>query len=209
MAAIFCLSLGLGGLMIHFVPVLLDLGLTTSAAVKIYGDIGIAVVLGHLLVGFAVDRIFTPRVAIATLFACICGVLALGLLGSTVAVPAAFVIGFSVGAEVDLLGYLVARYFGIHAYGQIYGRQYSTFLITTDLSAVILGVVRDATGTCNPPINNRLGFDRSQQHLIKHINRRLKIERFSRSGVQSVSDLAQVLLREAREEASLREILPQ
>ena len=136
MAAIFCLSLGLGGLMIHFVPILLDLGLTTSAAVKIAGVIGIAV-----------DRIFAPWVAIAILFTCICGVLALALLGSTVAVPAAFVIGFSVGAEVDLIGYLVARYFGIHAYGQIYGRQYSAFLIATGLSPVIFGAVRDATGT--------------------------------------------------------------
>ena len=147
MAAIFCLSLGLGGLMIHFVPILLDLGLTTSAAVKIAGVIGIAVVLGRLLVGFAVDRIFAPWVAIAILFTCICGILALALLGSTVAVPAAFVIGFSVGAEVDLIGYLVARYFGIQAYGQIYGRQYSAFLIATGLSPVILGAVRDATGT--------------------------------------------------------------
>ena len=147
MAAIFCLSLGLGGLMIHFVPILLDVGFTTNAAVKIAGVIGIAVVLGRLLVGFAVDRIFAPRVAIALLLACISGVLALALLGSVVAVPAAFVIGFSVGAEVDLIGYLVARYFGMHAYGQIYGRQYSTFLIATGLSPVILGAVRDATVT--------------------------------------------------------------
>jgi len=146
-AAIFCLSLGLGGLMIHFVPILLDVGFATNAAVKIAGVIGIAVVLGRLLVGFAVDRIFAPRVAIAILLACISGVLALALLGSVVAVPAAFVIGFSVGAEVDLIGYLVARYFGMHAYGQIYGRQYSTFLIATGLSPVILGAVRDATGT--------------------------------------------------------------
>ena len=147
MAAIFCLSLGLGGLMIHFVPILLDVGFATNAAVKIAGVIGIAVVLGRLLVGFAVDRIFAPRVAIAILLACISGVLALALLGSVVAVPAAFVIGFSVGAKVDLIGYLVARYFGMHAYGQIYGRQYSTFLIATGLSPVILGAVRDATGT--------------------------------------------------------------
>ena len=147
MAAIFCLSLGLGGLMIHFVPILLDVGFTTSAAVKIAGVIGVAVVLGRILVGFAVDRIFAPWVAIAILTACICGVLALALLGSVVAVPAAFVIGFSVGAEVDLIGYLIARYFGMHAYGQIYGRQYAAFLIATGTSPVILGAVRDATGS--------------------------------------------------------------
>ncbi len=142
MAAIFCLSLGLGGLMIHFVPILLEVGFTTNAAAKIAGVIGIAVVLGRVLVGFAVDRIFAPRVAIAIL-----GVLALALMGSAVAVPVAFVIGFSVGAEVDLIGYLVGIYFGIHAYGQIYGRQYSAFLIATGLSPVILGAVRDVTGS--------------------------------------------------------------
>jgi MFS family permease len=147
MAAIFCLSLGLGGLMIHFVPILIEVGFTTSAAAKVAGVIGIAVVLGRVLVGFAVDRIFAPLVAIAILVACIIGVLALAFMGSTIVVPVAFVIGFSVGAEVDLIGYLVARYFGIHAYGQIYGRQYSAFLIATGLSPVILGAVRDVTGS--------------------------------------------------------------
>ena len=158
MAAIFCLSLGLGGLMIHFVPILVEIGFTTKAAAKIAGVIGIAVVLGRILVGFAVDRIFAPRVAIAILFACISGVLALALFGSAVAVPAAFVIGFSVGAEVDLIGYLVARYFGIHAYGQIYGRQYSSFLIATGLSPVILGAIRDATGSYTASLFTAVAF---------------------------------------------------
>jgi predicted MFS family arabinose efflux permease len=54
MGAIFCLSLGLGGLMVHFIPVLLEIGFTNSAAAKVAGVIGIAVVLGRLLVGFAV-----------------------------------------------------------------------------------------------------------------------------------------------------------
>jgi cyanate permease len=85
-------------------------------------------------------------------------VLALALFGSTVAVPAAFVIGFSVGAEVDLIGYLVARYFGIPAYGQIYGRQYSAFLIATGLSPVILGAVRDVTGSYTDSLYTAAAF---------------------------------------------------
>ena len=152
MAAIFFLSLGLGGLMIHFIPVLLEVGFTKSNAAKIAGVIGIAVVLGRLLVGFAVDHIFAPRVAIAILIACIFGVLALSVFGSAVALPAAFVIGFSVGAEVDLIGYLVARYFGMHAYGQIYGRQYAAFLIATGLGPVIFGAVRDASNSYTPSL---------------------------------------------------------
>jgi cyanate permease len=67
-------------------------------------------------------------------------------------VPAAFVIGFSVGAEVDLIGYLVARYFGMHAYGQIYGRQYAGFLIATGLGPVIFGAIRDASNSYTPSL---------------------------------------------------------
>jgi len=152
MAAIFFLSLGLGGLMIHFIPVLLEIGFTKSNAAKTAGVIGIAVVLGRLIVGFAVDRIFAPRVAITILVACIFGVLALAILGPAVALPAAFVIGFSVGAEVDLIGYLVARYFGMHAYGQIYGRQYAAFLIATGLGPVIFGAARDASNSYTPSL---------------------------------------------------------
>jgi predicted MFS family arabinose efflux permease len=103
-------------------------------------------------VGFAVDRLFAPRVAIAILLACMAGVLALATLGSVVAVPAAFVIGFSVGAEVDLIGYLVARYFGMHAYGQIYGRQYAAFLVATGLGPVIFGAIRDASDSYTPSL---------------------------------------------------------
>ena len=152
MAAIFSLSLGLGGLMIHFIPVLLEIGFTNATAANIAGVIGVAVLLGRVLVGFAVDRIFAPRVAIAILIACVFGVIALATLGSTVALPAAFVIGFSVGAEVDLIGYLVARYFGMNAYGQIYGRQYAAFLIATGLGPVIFGAVRDASDNYTPSL---------------------------------------------------------
>jgi MFS family permease len=91
-------------------------------------------------------------VAIAILIACVFGVIALATLGSAVALPAAFVIGFSVGAEVDLIGYLVARYFGMNAYGQIYGRQYAAFLIATGLGPVIFGAVRDASDNYTPSL---------------------------------------------------------
>ena len=138
--------------MIHFIPVLLEVGFTKSNAAKIAGVIGIAVVLGRLLVGFAVDRIFAPRVAIAIIIACMFGVLALSVFGSAVALPAAFVIGFSVGAEVDLIGYLVGRYFGLHASGQFYGRQYAAVLIATGLGPVIFGAVRDASNSYTPSL---------------------------------------------------------
>jgi MFS family permease len=56
-------------------------------------------------------------------------------------------VGFAMGAEVDLIGYLVSRYFGMRAYGIIYGCQYTAFLIGTALGPLITAAVFDAQGT--------------------------------------------------------------
>ncbi len=59
---------------------------------------------------------------------------------------AAVALGFAVGAEVDLIGYYTARYFGLKNYGTIYGFQYSAFMIGAGISPVLAGYVWDKTG---------------------------------------------------------------
>jgi len=147
LAAILLLALGFGGLIVHFVPILVETGLDMASAARTAGIIGIAVIAGRIAVGAAVDRMFAPYVAAIVILGCLSGALALAVFGAPAAVPAAFVIGFAIGAEVDLIGYLVSRYFKLIAYGRLYGRQYAAFLIGTGLSPVLLGGVRDATGT--------------------------------------------------------------
>jgi len=99
LGAMFTLSLGFGGMIVHFVPILLESGLTMSVATSTAGVIGIAVILGRIIVGAAVDKIFAPYVAFVVIFSCILGVLSLAIFGTKAAIPAAFVIGFSIGAE--------------------------------------------------------------------------------------------------------------
>jgi len=146
LGAMFTLSLGFGGMIVHFVPILLESGLTMSVATSTAGVIGIAVILGRIVVGAAVDKIFAPYVAFVVIFSCILGVLSLAIFGTKAAIPAAFVIGFSIGAEVDLIGYLVAKYFKMAAYGRIYGRQYAAFGFGTAFSPAIIGAIHDSTG---------------------------------------------------------------
>jgi len=145
-AAVFCLALGIGGLLVHFVPILTEAGITKSRAAEIAGIMGGAIILGRIVIGAVVDRVFAPFVAATFITACICGIVALAIFGPIAALPAAFVIGFSMGAEVDLIGYLVARYFPLEGYGRIYGRQYAAFLVGTGLGPVAIGLVRDKTG---------------------------------------------------------------
>jgi MFS family permease len=65
---------------------------------------------------------------------------------------AAVMVGFAMGAEVDLVGYLVARYFGMRAYGIIYGCQYTAFLMGTALGPLIAAAVYDAHGSYAPAL---------------------------------------------------------
>jgi len=158
LAAFFFLAIGIGGLIVHFVPILREFGLTASSAARTAGIIGLAVILGRLSVGVAVDRIFAPYVAASVITLCMCGILSLAVFGADAAGPAAFAIGFSIGAEVDLIGYLVARYFGMAAYGRLYGIQYAAFGIGTGLSPVLLGAIGDNSGTYTASLYTACGL---------------------------------------------------
>jgi MFS transporter, OFA family, oxalate/formate antiporter len=56
-------------------------------------------------------------------------------------------LGFSSGAETDLIAFLAGRYFGMANYGRIYGMLYMGFGIASALSPLAYGWVRDSTGS--------------------------------------------------------------
>ena len=66
--------------------------------------------------------------------------------GLEFALVAAIALGFAVGAEVDLIGYYTARYFGLAHYGAIYGLQYSVFIFGAGVSPILIGYIWDVTG---------------------------------------------------------------
>lgn len=107
---------------------------------------GIALIAGRLLIGFLIDRVFAPYVT-AVVFSLVgLGCLALAWGGISYAIIAAIALGFAVGAEVDLIGYFTARYFGLAHYGAIYGLQYSFFILGAGLAPIITGRIWDVTG---------------------------------------------------------------
>ena len=58
---------------------------------------------------------------------------------------AAIALGFAVGAEVDLIGYFTARYFGLANYGMICV-QYGVFSLGAGISPVLAGYIWDVNG---------------------------------------------------------------
>lgn len=145
--AFFLVALAGGGFVVHLIPLLSDAGFTPAKAGGTAALAGIAIIVGRLGTGLAVDRIFAPAVA-ATLFALSAGgcvLLALG--GPGWAGEAAVLVGFSFGAEVDLVAFLAARYFGLRAIGAVFGMLYACFTAGVAAGPLLAGVLHDATGS--------------------------------------------------------------
>ena len=141
------MSLSFGGLLPHFVPMLMDAGLDPIAAGRTAGEIGLAVIASRMVVGFLMDRVFAPRVAIVICIVGATGGVALLFGGAPYASVTAIALGLALGAELALMGFLVARYFGLAEFGRIYGWLYGAFIFASGLGPLWVGAVRDATGT--------------------------------------------------------------
>lgn len=131
---------------VHFLPLLLDAGFTPLHAGAVVGMVGFSSIFAQAGVGFLLDRIRASIVIWIVLASAALGCLCLTLGGTAFAVPAAIGIGFAVGAEVDLIGYLTAKYFGLKHYGKIYGVFYGIFLLGYSGGAIGGGIFYDHFG---------------------------------------------------------------
>lgn len=145
-AIFFLISVAILGLIPAFIPMLQDAGLNPAQAGGLGATLGLSVMFGRLLVGFLIDRIFAPYLTAVVFTGVGLGCVLLGVGGIGYAMAAAIALGFAVGAEVDLIGYYTARYFGLANYGAIYGLQYSIFIFGAGVSPIYTGYIWDVTG---------------------------------------------------------------
>ena len=145
----------ISSLMVHLVPLLTDSGMDRSLAVRIAGLMGIAVILGRVTTGFLVDKFHPPYVAAFFLAMPVIGCLFLSGESPALAftVAAAVFIGLAAGSEVDLVPYLTARYFGLKAYGKLYGSVFVFFYAGVGIVPPIFGYVFDINGNYDLALN--------------------------------------------------------
>lgn len=150
-AAFFLLGTMSTAIVTHQVPMLIDAGLPAQRAALVASAFGICLIVGRLVAGFLLDRIFAPYVMMATLLGPVVGLAMYARGGS---VDLAFLwsalIGFGVGAEFDVLGYLIPRYFGRQAFGKLYGILLAAFQLGGGIGAAALGIIRTAHGNYTP-----------------------------------------------------------
>jgi MFS family permease len=134
------------GLIPSYIPLLQDAGMSPAEAGGYGAVIGASVMTGRLITGFLIDRVFAPYITAVVFSFVACGCLALGLGGTQYALLGGVALGLAMGAEVDLIGYFTARYFGLKHYGVLFGFQYSAFSLGCGISPLLAGRIWDHTG---------------------------------------------------------------
>ncbi|HXQ53320.1 MAG TPA: MFS transporter [Stellaceae bacterium] len=126
--AFFLSVVAINGTVAHTVPMLTDRGVSMALATTAVSASGFAIILGRILSGWCLDRFSGRAVAVAFFMVPMAGILILAEGGGAVLpIFGAALCGLAVGAEIDLMAFFVSRYFGIRAYGRVYGTMFSLF----------------------------------------------------------------------------------
>jgi len=149
----FVISACVNGVMAHLSALLTDLGVTLQGAAFAISLFGAAAFVGRVATGYLVDRFFAPYVMV-TLFtgAALALVLLAGGASGMTASLAAILMGFGVGAEADVMPYLVSRYFGLRALGELFGYIFSAYTLGVAVGPVLMGAGFDSTGSYRTPL---------------------------------------------------------
>jgi nitrate/nitrite transporter NarK len=137
---------GVVGCNFHLPAMLSDRGalpglIATVVAVGAAGSL-----FGRLVTGILLDRYSVMRVASVFFIGQAVGfILLLG--GLQWALPASFLLGAVQGAEVDVMGYVVARRFGRSAYARIFGTCFGITLLGAMIGPIAMATIFDRTGS--------------------------------------------------------------
>jgi MFS family permease len=144
----FLVSTGVHGCLIHLAPLLTDRGISAQNAALATSLLGGSVLLGRVGTGYLLDRFLTSSVAVCFFCGAALGIfLLLSGAAGCLAFVAAVLVGLALGAEGDLMAYGVSRYFGLHAFGEIYGYALAAFGLGAVVGPLLMGMSFDATGS--------------------------------------------------------------
>lgn len=147
-AALLAFSFATNGLNAHWAPLLTDAGANPAQAALVLSVAGAAALLGKLGTGYFLDRFHAGRVAGVLLGLCALGfLLVLRPYSWPVAMGSAALVGLGMGAESDVVPYLLTRYFGIRHFGALYGYTWFVYAVAGASGPIAMGAVFDRTGS--------------------------------------------------------------
>lgn len=146
--SILVMFLAISGIVPNLIPVLTDKGFTPTQAASVQSAYGVSLIIARLGIGWLLDRFWGPGVAAVVLTTPILACLIL-LNDPTyiAAILASMLVGAAAGAELDLLAFFTARYFGMRSYGRIYGLLYFGVAFGAGFGPVSFAYFADVTGS--------------------------------------------------------------
>lgn len=137
------------GIIVHFVPILTDAGTAPLAAASIASLVGIVSIIGRLGTGLLLDRLPAHWVGSAVFVLPIVACALLFLDGSNPLSQsiAAAIFGLTVGAEVDVIAYLVSRHFGLKDFGVFSGAMIGALALGVAFGPLGAGAAFDRYGS--------------------------------------------------------------
>jgi MFS family permease len=128
------------GAILHMSAVFTDRGVSAERAAIATSMVGVALIVGRLGSGYLLDHFFAPRVAILFYGATTLGLTILWAGNSgTPALAASFLVGLGMGAEVETMGYMISRYFGLNAFGTAFGCAFGAFMLAGAAGVLLMG----------------------------------------------------------------------
>lgn len=129
-------------------PLAVSKGLDASLAVGAISMMGLAAAAGALLSGILVDRFWAPAVAFVLNIAPAVGCLFLlqDQVSPLLFYGAVLLVGLGQGAEIDIVAYMITRYFGLRSYATIYGLTTLGIALGVAVGATLIGKAYDMFG---------------------------------------------------------------
>ncbi len=148
LTVIFATTFGILGAAIHGATLFSDRGLTPQQAAIGAGLAGVGAMSARLLAGILLDRFFAPIIGTVVFVIAATG-LFLNSEGSSfpLLVLGTFMGGVAIGAEGDLLPFLVRRYFGMRSFSVIFGCLFIAYAMGGMIGPIVFGYMFDQSGS--------------------------------------------------------------
>jgi predicted MFS family arabinose efflux permease len=125
----------------HLGPMLHDRGYDARTSAFIISISGIALIVARGSVGWILDYLYAPYVVAVVALAAVPAIFLLEFGGGDAALYAAtFLVGFVLGAEYDLVGFLVSRYYDKANFGGLFGVIYCILVCGSGTGPILIGL---------------------------------------------------------------------
>jgi predicted MFS family arabinose efflux permease len=139
-------------LVVHQIPILMEIGVDRTSAAYYAGLAGLAGVLGKLGTGWLLDRYPARWVGGVTLAATALTFVLLLLPNRSMPIifTAMFINGYAAGTKLQIAGYLTSAYGGMKNFGAIFGTMASLIAAGSGLGPLVGGFIYDRYGSYDP-----------------------------------------------------------